>query len=182
MWARVPIGRPPSLAPSGGVLDWLSPWRNLKLATGLLLAAAVGFTMQAQVAEFFGAEKNLGRMHWGGNTQLRRVDSGVAELIVNDGQSYLVPLSNYADSVIKYLTSRRALQVRSAVDAQGTLLPVLRRGAVRLVLPLADDGQPWLGNPAQWVLFEGGTAYILPPRMDLTDLFPVLDDGSLIFG
>ena len=58
-------------------------------------------------------------MHWGGNTQLRRVDSGVADLIVSDGQSYLLPLSNYADSVIKYLTSRRALKVRSAVDARG---------------------------------------------------------------
>ena len=166
----------------GGVLDRLSPWRNLKLATGWVLAAAVGFTMQAQVGEFFGAEKNLGRMHWGGNTQLRRVDSGVADLIVSDGQSYLLPLSNYTDSVIKYLTSRRALQVRSAVDAQGALLPVLRQGAVRLVLPLADDEQPWRGNPAQWVLFEGATAYILPPRMDLTGLFPGLDDSSLIFG
>ena len=39
----------------GGVLDWLSPWRNLKLATGLVLAAAVGFTMQAQLAAL-GAE------------------------------------------------------------------------------------------------------------------------------
>ena len=65
----------------GGVLDWLSPWRNLKLATGWLLAAAGGFTTHAQVAD----------------------------LIVSDGQSYLLPLSNYADSVIKYLTSRRAL-------------------------------------------------------------------------
>ena len=72
--------------------------------------------------------------------------------------------------------------MRSAVDAQGALLPVLRQGAVRLVLPLADDEQPWRGNPAQWVLFEGGTAYVLPPRMDLTDLFPGLDDSSLIFG
>lgn len=166
----------------GGVLDWLSPWRNLKLAAVVMLCAAIGFTMQAQVAEFFGAEKNLGRMHWGGNTQLRRVDSGVAELIVNGGQSYLLPLSNYADSVIKYLTSKRALQVRSAVDAQGGLLPVLRQGVVTLVLPLEDDEQPWRGNPLQWVLFEGGTAYILPPRMDLTDLFPGLDGSSLIFG
>ena len=87
--------------------------------------------MQAQVAVFFGVEINLGRMHWGGNTQLRRVDAGVADLIVTDEQSYLVPLSNYADAVIKYLTSKRALQVRSAVDVQGALLPVLRQGAFR---------------------------------------------------
>ena len=166
----------------GTVLDWLGKWRDLKLLAVVLLCAALGVTVQTQVAEFFGAEQNLGRMHWGGNTQLRRVDSGVAELIVNDGQSYILPLSNYADSVIKYLTSKRALQVRSAVDADGALLPVLRQGAVRLVLPLEDDEQPWRGNPAQWVLFEGDTAYILPPRMDLTALFPVLDEGSLIFG
>ncbi len=166
----------------GAVLDWLSQWRDLKRLAVVLLCAALGVTVQTQVTEFFGAEQNLGRMHWGGNTQLRRVDSGVAELIVNDGQSYILPLSNYADSVIKYLTSKRALQVRSAVDADGALLPVLRQGAVRLVLPLEDDEQPWRGNPAQWVLFEGATAYILPPRMDLTALFPVLDDSSLIFG
>ncbi len=164
------------------VLEWLTPWRNLKWVAVVLLCAAIGFNMQAQVAEFFGAEKNLGRMHWGGNTQLRRVDAGVAELIVTDEQSYLVPLSNYADAVIKYLTSKRALQVRSAVDAQGALLPVLRQGRATLVLPLADDGQPWRGNPAQWVLFEGGAAYVLPPRMDLTALFPVLDEASVIFG
>ncbi len=164
------------------VLEWLTPWRNLKRVAVVLLCAAIGFNMQAQVAEFFGAEKNLGRMHWGGNTQLRRVDAGVAELIVTDEQSYLVPLSNYADAVIKYLTSKRALQVRSAVDAQGALLPVLRQGRATLVLPLADDGQPWRGNPTQWVLFEGGAAYVLPPRMDLTVLFPVLDEASVIFG
>lgn len=164
------------------VLEWLTPWRNLKRVAVVMLCAAIGFNMQAQVAEFFGAEKNLGRMHWGGNTQLRRVDAGVAELIVTDEQSYLVPLSNYADAVIKYLTSKRALQVRSAVDAQGALLPVLRRGRATLVLPLADDGQPWRGNPTQWVLFEGRAAYVLPPRMDLTALFPVLDEASVIFG
>ena len=164
------------------VLEWLTPWRNLKRVAVVLLCAAIGFYMHAQVAEFFGAEKNLGRMHWGGNTQLRRVDAGVAELIVTDEQSYLVPLSNYADAVIKYLTSKRALQVRSAVDAQGALLPVLRQGRATLVLPLADDGQPWRGNPTQWVLFEGDAAYVLPPRMDLTVLFPVLDDASVIFG
>ncbi|RLT50690.1 MAG: hypothetical protein DWI67_09060, partial [Chloroflexi bacterium] len=164
------------------VLEWLTPWRNLKRVAVVMLCAAIGVNMQSQVAEFFGAEKNLGRMHWGGNTQLRRVDAGVAELIVTDEQSYLVPLSNYADAVIKYLTSKRALQVRSAVDAQGALLPVLRQGRATLVLPLADDGQPWRGNPTQWVLFEGGAAYVLPPRMDLTVLFPVLDEASVIFG
>ena len=79
-------------------------------------------------------------MHWGGNTQLRRVDSGVAELIVNDGQSYILPLSNYADSVIKYLTSKRALQVRSAVDADGALLPVRRAGAPGWLYHRAGDG------------------------------------------
>lgn len=164
------------------MLEWLTLWRNLKRVAVVLLCAAIGINMQAQVVEFFGAEKNLGRMHWGGNTQLRRVDAGVAELIVTDEQSYLVPLSNYADAVIKYLTSKRALQVRSAVDAQGALLPVLRLGRATLVLPLADDGQPWRGHPAQWVLFEGDTAYVLPPRMDLTALFPVLDEASVIFG
>ena len=157
----------------GAVLDWLSKWRDLKRLAVVLLCAALGVTVQGQVAEFFCAERSLGRMHGGGNTQLRRVDSGVAELIVNDGQSYILPLSNYADSVIKYLTSKRALQVRSAVDADGALMPVLRQGAVRLVMPLEDDEQSWRGNPAQWVLFEGATAYILPPRMDLTALFPV---------
>ena len=50
----------------GAVLDWLSPWRKLKLAAVVMIC----FTMQAQMAEFFGAGKNLGRMHWGGNTQL----------------------------------------------------------------------------------------------------------------
>ena len=99
----------------GAVLDWLSPWRKLKLAAVGMPCAAIGFTMQAQVAEFFGAGKNLGRMHWGGNTQVRRVDSGVVELCVKGGQSYMLLLPNYTGSVIKDLTCKRALEVRSAV-------------------------------------------------------------------
>ena len=43
----------------GAVLDWLGKWRDLKLLAVVLLCVALGVTVQAQVAEFFGAEQNL---------------------------------------------------------------------------------------------------------------------------
>lgn len=169
----------------GGALNWLSRWNAARQITGVALAFAVMISAGAQANEFFSMDANLGRMYWGGNSWLRRVDAGVGKMIDGDTRRYLLPLENYADAPVKYLTGNRAAQVRSALDADGSLLPILRGDdPVRLFLPRGDADELWNGDATQWALFEGNTVYILPPLPAdaLTRYFPAQDDSTVIFG
>ncbi len=157
-------------------------WARGNQIIGLLLAAAVGWTMFQQARSFFSFDLNRGKLYWSANTWLRRIDAGTATMIANSSESYLIPLSNYSDTVIKYLTANRARQIRSALDSSGRLLPFLQHGT-KIFLPHEDSGGPWQGDPTQqWVLFEGDTAYILPPILNIASYLPALEDSTLVYG
>ncbi len=185
------IGVYPFVAALAG-LGLASLWdilrRRVKLQKILLaLLALLGiYTAGLQAYEFFSMEKNFGRMYWGGNTWLRRVDNSVGELIADDTRSYLLPLGNYADIPVKYLTANRVVTVQSALDADGNLLPALtdRQRPARLLLPRGDADELWAGDLTQWVLFAEDKAYILPPldAAGMEPLLPPQTDETAIYG
>ncbi len=70
------------------------------------------------------------------NIWLRRVDNSVGQLIVDDNRAYLLPLGNYADTPVKYLTANRALTIHSGLASPS-----------RSTRPAAS---PWVSAPA-WV-------------------------------
>lgn len=165
-----------------GLWSLFRRWERVNRIVGFLLMAAVGLTMIQQAREFFSLDLNQGKLYWSGNIWLKRIDAGTARMIASSSDAYLIPLSNYSTTVIKYLTANRALQIRSALDNSGRLLPVLQHGA-KIFLPNDDSGDPWRGDPAQqWVLFEGDTAYILPPISNIASFLPALDDSTLVYG
>lgn len=157
-------------------------WPGASRVAGLTLAAAIALTMVSQAREFFSPGLNYDKFYWSGNIWLKRIDAGTAAMIVNSSDSYLLPASNYGQTVIKYLTANRALEVRSAVDGSGRLLPVLQHGA-KIFLPLQSDGAPWQGEVnQQWVLFEGKAAYILPPIPNIASFVPSQNQSTLVYG
>lgn len=165
-----------------GVYRLFRRWPGASQIGGLALAAAVGVTMIWQAREFFSPGLNYDKLYWSGNIWLRRIDAGTAQMIANSADSVIIPLSDYSAPVIKYLTAHRAREVRSALDSSGRLLPALQHGA-KIFLPLQDTGDIWQGDATQqWVLFEGDTAYILPPISNIAPFAPIQDEGTLVYG
>lgn len=169
----------------GAVWGWARrrPIAERLVRAGLILFVGITFFQQAR--EFFGMDANFGRMVWGGNTWLRRVDNSVGELIARDPRPYLLPLQNYADTPVKYLTSRRVVHLQSALGLGGSLLPGLQsQTTLRLLLPRSDNDELWQGDLAQWVIIDGQTAYLLPPLdpSAMASLLPPQDDTTALYG
>ncbi len=180
------IGAYPFLAGLAGlglasVVAAVRHWPSIHRLASPVLVGVVGLTMLWQANEFFNPDLNYGKLYYSGNIWLRRIDYGVANHITSSNEPFLIPLSNYSDTVVKYLTSNRALHIRSALDASGHWLPHLNQ-PVTLLLPNEDDNALWQGDPqAQWALFEGDTVYILPPLAEINSLLPALDDSTLMY-
>ena len=171
------IGAYPFLAAIAGfglVSVWAATrrWPAVHRLTNPTLCILVGLTMIFEAREFFSLDLNQGKLFWSGNVWLRRIDYGVANHVNASNESFLIPLANYSDTVVKYLTSRRAARARSALDSSGQWVPISTNN-LTLLLPNADDNTPWSGEPtAPWVLFSGNTAFILPPLSEMETWLP----------
>jgi Dolichyl-phosphate-mannose-protein mannosyltransferase len=180
------IGLYPFLAGLAGyglasVWAWTQRWREVHRWAGPVLLAAVAITFIMQAREFFDVELNQGKLYWSGNVWLRRVDYGIANHITATQQPVLLPLLNYSDTVVKYLTASRAVTVRSALDRESQWLPT-PDGSITVLLPNGDDNSLWQGDPESlWVMFDASTVYILPPLPGMNALLPVLNEGSLLY-
>jgi len=166
----------------GIIWSWTKRWANLRRLASAILIAGVAITSFQQAREFFG--EKYSRIYWGGSSWLRQNDNRVGELLAVTSQSVVMPLQNYADTPIKYLVSERAAQIRSALDAEGNLLPILQdQNTAQVLLPLGDDGQPWQGDASQWVMLSGRTVYVMPPLdpAAMTPLLPPQDDAAAVY-
>lgn len=117
------------------------------------------------VVDWFGvAAPNLAQSDY---AWFARPDVAVAEQINSHSQPVLVPLNDYSRSVVAYLASQRATQLRSGIGADGQIVtPSAER--VLLLWPAEPErtrveATSYRFDPASLVLVDGDRAYLMPP-------------------
>ncbi|MBI5302824.1 MAG: glycosyltransferase family 39 protein [Chloroflexi bacterium] len=97
-----------------------------------------------------------------------RVEVAEATWVNRQTDPVFVPLNEFARSPVRYLSGARAPRLRSALDANGALVPPAAPARAWVLLPESlergrSEGRLYVHNPAAYVLITDGTVYLMPP-------------------
>ncbi|MDE3088593.1 MAG: glycosyltransferase family 39 protein, partial [Chloroflexota bacterium] len=160
-----------------GALDFSKRWQP---RAAYALAAIVLFWSSGNAADAY-------FNRWGKtddpNFNLAEVAEG--KWLAQTAAPVLVPLNEYARQPVRYLAGARAPRVRSALDANGNLIPGLLGDRALAAFPVDPtrprfEGRTYADDPAAFVLVRGDKVYLMPPMENEDTQFRASDPADEI--